>query len=90
MGIQVDADVGWQRGGNIPAAGLQIAIGFRGDGEIHRDVPAARRGVIYASPDGVVNQVSVLVAVADAYATKPLLHAQLELEAESNINLFDF
>ena len=40
---------------------------------------------VYASSDGVVNQVSVLVSVADAYATKPLLHTQLELEAEVGI-----
>ena len=42
---------------------------------------------VYASSDGVVNQVSVLVSVADAYATKPLLHTQLELEAEVGIGL---
>jgi len=39
------------------------------------------------SSDGVVNQASVLVSVADAYATKPLLHTQLELEARVGIGL---
>ena len=41
---------------------------------------------VYASSDGVVNQVSVLVSVADAYATKPLLHTQLELKAAVGID----
>ena len=37
------------------------------------------------SSDGVVNQVSVLVSVADARVLNPLLHTQLGLEARVGI-----
>jgi hypothetical protein len=40
---------------------------------------------VIASSDGVVNQVSVLVSVADAHAINPLLHTQLGLEARVGI-----
>ena len=37
------------------------------------------------SSDGVVNQVSVLVSVADSYATKPLPLKRFRMEAEVGI-----
>jgi hypothetical protein len=40
---------------------------------------------VYASSDGVVNLVSVLVSVQTTFPTKPLLHTQMALEARLGI-----